>query len=72
MQDHPRDSLGVLWTPKQVADYLGVDRGTIYKWLWKKSVFDPAKIVRYTNQVRIPRSEVERVVNGIKNKSIKQ
>ena len=56
-----RKELEVLWTPQQVAKYLGLNPVTIYRWIAEKKMFDPSKIVRFTNRVRIPRSEVEHV-----------
>lgn len=58
--------LEVLWTPKQVATYLGISPVTVYRWLSHKKQFDPEKIVRFANRVRIPRSEVERIAGSIK------
>jgi excisionase family DNA binding protein len=57
--------LEILWNPRQVAEYLGVTPTTVYRWLMNKEVFDESKIVRFSNRVRIPRSEVERIA-GIK------
>lgn len=60
--------LEVLWTPQQVAKYLGLNPVTIYRWIAEKRMLDPSKIVRFTNRVRIPRSEVERIAGLTKTK----
>lgn len=64
----PQD-LEVLWTIPQVAQYFSVTTVTIYRWLSKRKVIDPAKVVRLGSSVRIPRSEVERIA-GLKKKQI--
>lgn len=53
--------LEVLWSPQQVAKYLGLNKSTVYKWLASGTVLDQTKIIRFSNRVRIPRSEVERI-----------
>lgn len=53
--------LEILWTPKNVAKYLGLSSVTIYRWIAEKRMINPDKIVRFSNRVRIPRSEVERI-----------
>lgn len=60
--------LEVLWTPQQVAKYLGLNPVTVYKWISQKRMLDPSKIVRFSNRVRIPRSEVERIAGTIRKK----
>ena len=65
-----KKELEVLWTPKQVAKYLGLSNVTVYKWIAEKRTLDPAKIVRFSNRVRIPRSEVERIAGLIKAKVV--
>lgn len=60
--------LEVLWTPQQVAKYLGVHRVTVYNWIREQKVIDPTKIVRFSKYVRIPRSEVERIAGVVKSK----
>ena len=60
--------LEVLWTPKQVAKYLGLNPVTVYSWLAEKRVLDPTKIIRFSKRVRIPRSEVERIAGITKTK----
>lgn len=68
--------LEVLWTPRKVAEYLSVNRVTVYRWLAEKRMLDPTKIIRFSNRVRIPRSEVERIAGVIKSnletKSVEQ
>ena len=67
MSEEPqKKELEILWTPQQVAKYLGIHEVTIYRWLSKKKTFDPEKIVRFANRVRIPRSEVERVAGTVR------
>ena len=67
MSDEIKKELEVLWTPPQVAKYLGLNPVTIYRWIAEKRMFDPEKIVRFSNRVRIPRSEVERLAGNIKS-----
>lgn len=62
----PKKDLEVLWTVKQVAQYLLVQRGTVYNWLSNGTIIDPAKVVRIGKKVRIPRSEVERIAGNVK------
>ncbi len=68
MNEEEKKQLEVLWTPQQVAKYLGLNPVTVYRWIAEKRMLDPAKIVRFSNRVRIPRSEVERLAGTIKNK----
>lgn len=62
-----RRELEILWTPQQVAKYLGLNKVTVYRWISEGKMIDPTKIIRFSNRVRIPRSEVERLAGGIKN-----
>lgn len=62
----PKKELEVLWNVQQVAKYLGLSPVTVYRWLAEKKEFDPTRIVRFANRVRIPRSEVERIAGTIK------
>ncbi len=64
MNDENKKELEILWTVPQVAKYLSVSPITVYRWLAEKKVFDPEKIIRFTNRVRIPQSEVERVAGN--------
>lgn len=66
--DENKKDLEVLWTPQQVAKYLTVNPVTVYRWISKKLMFDPAKVIRFSNKVRIPRSEVERIAGSIRGK----
>ncbi len=61
MSEEPKKELEILWSPQQVARYLGLNPVTVYRWLAEKRMFDPTKIIRFSNRVRIPRSEVERI-----------
>jgi len=63
--------LEVLWTPQQVAKYLGINPVTVYRWIAEKRMLDPQKIIKFSNRVRIPRSEVERIA-GITKEKIQQ
>lgn len=63
-----RKDLEVLWTPQQVAKYLTVSPVTVYNWIRTGKMIDPAKVVRFTNRVRIPRSEVERIAGITRTK----
>lgn len=66
MSEEIKKQLEILWTVQQVAKYLGLHVVTIYRWLAEGKMFDPAKIIRFSNRVRIPRSEVERLAGSIK------
>lgn len=61
-----RQDLGVLWTLPQVAQYLLVSRKTVYGWVKHGKVLDPAKVIRVGRNIRIPRSEVERIAGSVK------
>ena len=61
-------TLEVLWTPQQVAKYLGLNPVTVYRWLSKGLMLDQTKIIRFSNRVRIPRSEVERIAGVVRKK----
>lgn len=67
-----KKDLEVLWTPQQVAKYLTVSPVTVYRWLSEKRVLDPTKIIRMSNRVRIPRSEVERLAGTMRAKLMEQ
>jgi excisionase family DNA binding protein len=64
----PERELEPLWTVSQVAQYLSVKPITVYRWLSEKRVIEPKKVVRISNRVRIPRSEVLRIAGSIKRK----
>jgi len=66
MDEVVRKDLEVLWTPRQVAKYLGLHPVSVYRWIQEKRMINPDKIVRFSNRVRIPRSEVERIAGVIK------
>lgn len=66
--EEERKDLEVLWTVQQVAKYLMVGTKTVYGWIRMGKIIDPTKIIRFTNRVRIPRSEVERIARGEKQK----
>lgn len=61
MSEENKKDLEILWTPKQVAKYLGLSPVTVYRWISEERMLDPKMIVRFSNRVRIPRSEVERL-----------
>ncbi|MEX2053940.1 MAG: helix-turn-helix domain-containing protein [Candidatus Colwellbacteria bacterium] len=61
MSEEIKKELEILWTPQQVAKYLGLHTVTVYRWIAEKRMLDQTKIVRFSNRVRIPRSEVERI-----------
>lgn len=61
MSEEPKKDLEILWTPQQVAKYLGLNPVTVYRWIAEGRTIDPTKVVRFSNRVRIPRSEVERI-----------
>lgn len=70
MSEEQKKELEILWTPQQVAKYLGVSPVTVYRWLSESRMIDPAKVIRFTNRVRIPRSEVERIAGLTKAKIV--
>lgn len=65
---NPDRELEVLWTVNQTAQYLSVSPVTIYKWLSQGKVIDKTKLIRFSNRVRIPRSEVLRIAGVIRSK----
>lgn len=71
MNENNRKELEILWTPQQVAKYLNMNQVTIYRWLMEGRVLDPTKIIRFSNRVRIPRSEVERIA-GVFKKNLQE
>ncbi len=68
MTEEPKKELEILWTPQQVAKYLGLNAVTVYRWISEGRTLDPTKIVRFSNRVRIPRSEVERIAGSIRGR----
>ena len=66
MSEEIKKELEILWTHQQDAKYLGLNPVTVYRWIAEKRMLDPTKIVRFSNRVRIPRSEVERIAGSIK------
>lgn len=68
MSEEIKKDLEVLWTPQQVAKYLGLNPVTVYRWIAEKRMLDPTKVVRFSNRVRIPRSEVERIAGLTREK----
>ncbi len=68
MSEENKKDLEVLWTPQQVAKYLGLNPVTVYRWIAEKRMLDPKKIVRFSNRVRVPRSEVERIAGLTREK----
>ena len=70
MSEEIKKELQVLWTPKQVAVYLGLSTVSVYRWIAEERVLDPKMIVRFSNKVRIPRSEVERIAGITKAKVV--
>jgi len=68
MSEEIKKELEILWTPKQLAKYLGLHPVTIYRWLAEKKMIDPQKLVRFSRRVRIPRSEVERIAGTVRTK----
>lgn len=73
MEDNNNNSnvpkaLDVLWTPSQAAKYFGVSLQTIWRWVSTGKVFDKSKIVILgSRNIRIPRSEIERITSGKKD-----
>ena len=60
----PKSNLEPLWTVTKTAQYLGLSIHTIYNWVSKKKI----KFFKISSQVRIPKSEVERIVGKIKGR----
>lgn len=60
-KQHELEPLDVLWTPAQTAKYFGVSTQTIWRWLRRGVVFNPAAVVRLNNIIKIPRSEIARI-----------
>lgn len=60
--------LEALWTVNQTAQYLSISPVTVYRWISQKRVIDSTKLIRFTNRVRIPRSEVVRIAGVIRSK----
>lgn len=67
-EEKEKKELEILWTVPNVAKYLGLNPVTVYRWISQKRMIDPTKIVRFSNRVRIPRSEVERIAGLTKDK----
>lgn len=63
----PQKDLEPLWTPVQVAKFLGVHKQTVYRWLSTGTVLDSTKLVRFNRRVRIPRSEVVRLAGTVRD-----
>jgi len=57
-----------LWTVSQTAKYLSVSPFTVYRWIKEKKVINSDRIIRFSKQVRIPRSEVARIAGVIRTK----
>ncbi len=63
-----KKELEPLWTVNQTATYLSVSPFTVYRWIKEGKVIDAEKIIRFSKQVRIPRSEVARIAGVIRSK----
>ena len=59
--------LEVLWNVKQTAKYLGLNPITIYQWVRKGKI----AFKKFGKSVRIPKSEVERLV-GVTQKKLEE
>lgn len=57
----------VLWKVKQAAEYLMLHPKTVYRKILAGELFNPMRVIRIGDTIRIPRSEVFRVAEGIKN-----
>lgn len=60
----PKKQLEVLWSPQKLADYLSLSVTTIYGWVNNGKI----KYIKIGNRVRIPKSEVERIVSDAHSK----
>lgn len=71
MDELEKKDLQILWTIEQVANYFHISKRTIYQWISKGTMIDPAKLVYVGSLVRIPRSEVERIANKKREKIVR-
>lgn len=60
--------LEVLWTVMQAAKYLSVNKFTIYRWIKEEKI----RTIRFSNRVRIPRSEIEKLAGIVRDKITNQ
>jgi len=63
-----KKELEPLWTVSRTAEYLSVSPFTVYRWIKEKKVIDADRIIRFSKQVRIPRSEVARIAGVMRSK----
>lgn len=56
------EKLGVLWTVNMVARYFSVTPGAVYKWIASGKIKNVVQLNNKGGRVRIPKSEVERIV----------
>lgn len=62
-----RKDMEVLWTIRQVATHLTIHPNTVYRWIKEGIILDPLAIVRFGTRVRIKRSEVQRISEGMRS-----
>ena len=67
MAEEKSPHLEPLLTPKQLGEYLGFKANTIRIWIRKGVKIDPSKVVKIGQNVRIYRSEAERLAGEIKS-----
>lgn len=60
--------LEVLWTVAQAARYLSVNKFTIYRWIKEEKI----RKIKFSNRVRIPRSEIEKLAGIVRDKIANQ
>lgn len=67
MTDDNLKPIEVMWSAAKVASYIGVNTLTIYRWIKEGQIHDFRKMGR---TIRIPQSEVQRLMNAQKAKII--
>ena len=72
MSEETGKRIEVLWTPQQVADFLNMNVKSVYRWIKAKKVIDPAKVIRFSGQIRIPRSEIERIAGVTRGEMLEE
>jgi len=58
------NELEILWTVKKTASYLNVNKITVYKWIKNGKI----GFIKFGKSVRIPKSEIEKLVGVIQSK----
>lgn len=66
MYEETNTHLEPLWTIEQAAEYFGLNKMTVYRWISKGKI----KSIKLGNRVRIPRSEIERIAGETQTKML--